>query len=170
MCIAHSPLLPPIMRRSVQDRPPSASPAASSQPPGSMDTAVTALCRQHHGEAGWPVKKSCILAYRATWKPNMLHKLRSVSNTAGTAAHTWWWPSLPTQLEAVGAIVSHTLRLLHPLPAPLLCTQRPPTTSTLLLPPTKSTAQPCLLSAWCHHSAQPKPSPSACLHIHVVNS
>lgn len=42
-------------------------------------------------------------------------------------------------------MVSHTLRLLV-LP-PLLFMQRPPTTSTLLEPPTKSTAQPCLLSA-----------------------
>ena len=45
-------------------------------------------------------------------------------------------------------MVSHTLRLLVLLPdPPLLFMQRPPTTSTLLDPPTKSTAQPCLLRA-----------------------
>ncbi len=45
-------------------------------------------------------------------------------------------------------MVSHTLRLLVlPLDPPLLFMQRPPTTSTLLEPPTKSTAQPCLLRA-----------------------
>ena len=67
---------------------------------------------------------------------------------------TWWLASRPTQLEAVGAMVSHTLRLLLPeLAPPLLGRQRPPTTSTLLEPPTKSTAQPCLLSA-CTHAMQ----------------
>ena len=56
-------------------------------------------------------------------------------------------------LAPVGAMVSHRA-MLPPV-------QRPPTASTLLLPPTNSTARPCLLSPWCHHSAQPWPSASA---------
>lgn len=43
---ASLPLLPPIMRRSVQVSPPSASPAASSQPPGSIATDVTVACNK----------------------------------------------------------------------------------------------------------------------------